>query len=151
MGDIFGWITSLMLVLDIPWAIHIMMGGFCLLPIWFLIGSHWSLRSLHFKTLWSANSEIWFWRMVTLIGGVPGCGEEGGIHRWLSGCDDEKGARDLPANLWYWAAGGLAALVTLEGVWPSLVLADLWYRAVGGLAALVTLEIFWPSLGKHSS
>ena len=86
MEDILGWITSLMLVLDIPWAIHIMMGGFFLPPIWVLIGSHWSLRSLHFKIPWSEKIGIWFGKMVALMGGVPRWREEGSIHKGLSGC-----------------------------------------------------------------
>ena len=83
MEDIFGWITSLMTVLDFSWAMHIMMGGFFLPPIWVLMGSNWSLGRLHFKIPWSA--EIWFGMMVALMGGVPRWRVEGDIHNWLSG------------------------------------------------------------------
>ena len=58
------------------------------------MGSTWSLRSghhleisrrFHFNIPWNANIEIWFWRMVFFIGGIPILSMMIDTHHWLDG------------------------------------------------------------------
>ena len=113
------------------------MGGFFLPPIWVLIGSHWSLRSLHFKIPWRA---IWLGRMVALMGGVPRWGEEGSIHKWLIGCG--WWARSWEATCKFMISGS-RRLDCAGCSWKSLAITwQTLFLRVGGwiLASLSSIE-----------